>query len=104
MVDRLARADDGRVLRTNEGDSLDHPGGGCRVGTDPSASVVDSHGRSHDHDNPWVLRSPTLPTVGCTNGILIFVAVTLRSAEKLAGLLASPPPPSADAASGAARH
>lgn len=85
LVDRLARADNGRVLRTNEGDYLDHPGGGCRMGTDPAASVVDSYGRTHDHENLWVLGSPTLPTGGCTNGTLTFVALTLRSAEKVAG-------------------
>ncbi len=85
LVDRLARADNGRVVRTNEGDYLDHPGGGCRMGTDPAASVVDSYGRTHDHENLWVLGSPTLPTGGCTNGTLTFVALTLRSAEKVAG-------------------
>ena len=90
LVDRLARADNGRVLRTNEGDYLDHPGGGCRMGTDPAASVVDSYGRAHDHENLWVLGSPTLPTGGCTNGTLTFVALTLRSAEKVAGAPAIP--------------
>ncbi len=90
LVDRLARADNGRVLRTNEGDYLDHPGGGCRMGTDPAASVVDSYGRTHDHENLWVLGSPTLPTGGCTNGTLTFVALTLRSAEKVAGAPAIP--------------
>ncbi|MBK5255822.1 MAG: GMC family oxidoreductase [Vicinamibacteria bacterium] len=84
LFERLARSDDDRVLRTSEGDYLDHPGGGCRMFTEPSASVVDYYGRSHDHENPSVLGSPTLPTGGCTNGTLTFVAVTLRSAEKLA--------------------
>jgi quinoprotein glucose dehydrogenase len=54
------------------------------MGTDPSTSVVDSHGRTHDHDNLFVVGSPTLPTGGCTNGTLTFVAMTLRSAREIA--------------------
>ncbi len=62
----------------------DHPAGGCRMGADPSTSVVDSHGRTHDHENLFVVGSPTLPTGGCTNGTLTFVAMTLRSATEIA--------------------
>lgn len=81
---QLAKADNGRVVQTNEGDYLDHPGGGCRMGNDPSTSVVNPWGRTHDHGNLWVIGSPTLPTGGCTNGTLTFVALTLRSAGELA--------------------
>ena len=63
-----------------------HPGGGCRMGTDPARSVVDSHGRTHDHENLFVVGSPTMPTGGCTNGTLTFVALALRSAEAIARL------------------
>ena len=80
----LARADNGRVVATSEGDYWDHPAGGCRMGTDPSTSVCDSFGRTHDHDNLFVVGAPTLPTGGCTNGTLTFVALTLRSAERIA--------------------
>jgi quinoprotein glucose dehydrogenase len=80
----LARADNGRVLSTSESDYLDHPAGGCRMGTDPKTSVCDSYGRTHDHENLFVVGAPTLPTGGCTNGTLTFVALTLRSAERIA--------------------
>ena len=53
------------------------------MGTDPSRSVVDSHGRTHDHENLFVIGAPTLPTGGCTNGTLTFVALSLRSAVKI---------------------
>jgi quinoprotein glucose dehydrogenase len=46
--------------------------------------VTDSYGRTHDHENLFVVGAPTLPTGGCTNGTLTFVAMTLRSADKLA--------------------
>jgi quinoprotein glucose dehydrogenase len=80
----LARNDNGRIVETSESDYLDHPGGGCRMGTNPRESVCDSHGRTHDHENLFVVGSPTLPTGGCTNGTLTFVALTLRSAAKIA--------------------
>ena len=54
------------------------------MGTDPAASVCDSYGRTHDHENLFVVGSTTLPTGGCTNGTLTFVAVTLRSATRIA--------------------
>jgi quinoprotein glucose dehydrogenase len=87
VFNRLARASNGRIAGVNEGDYLDHPGGGCRMGTDPSTSVVDSHGRTHDHENLFVVGAPTTPTGGCTNGTLTFVALTLRSAEQVAASL-----------------
>ena len=68
------------VLNVSEGNYLDHPAGGCRMGTDPATSVCDSYGRTHDHENLFVVGSPTLPTGGCTNATLTFVALTLRSA------------------------
>jgi choline dehydrogenase-like flavoprotein len=81
---RLASNDNGKVLGTSEGSYLDHPAGGCRMGNDPASSVCDSFGRTHDHENLFVVGSPTLPNAGCTNGTLTFVAVTLRSAEQIA--------------------
>ena len=53
------------------------------MGADPAESVCDSYGQTHDHENLFVVGSPTLPNAGCTNGTLTFVALTLRSAEKL---------------------
>jgi quinoprotein glucose dehydrogenase len=84
---RLARNDGGKVLAVTEGDYLDHPAGGCRMGEDPAQSVCDSHGRSHDHENLWIVGAPTLPTGGCTNGTLTFAALTLRSADRIADTL-----------------
>ena len=36
--------------------------------------MCDSFGRTHDHENLFVIGAPTLPTGGCTNGTLTFVA------------------------------
>ena len=72
-----------RILDTQYSTYLDHPCGGCRMGTDPSGSVCDSFGRTHDHENLFVVGASTLPTGGCTNGTLTFSALTLRSAEEI---------------------
>jgi quinoprotein glucose dehydrogenase len=79
-----AKANNGRIFGVSDGNYLDHPGGGCRMGTDPATSVCDSYGRTHDHANLFVVGSATLPTGGCTNGTLTFVALTLRSAAEIA--------------------
>ncbi len=50
----------------------------------PRPASCDSYGRTHDHDNLFVVGAPTTPTGGCTNGTLTFVALTLRSAQAIA--------------------
>jgi quinoprotein glucose dehydrogenase len=80
----LSKAGDGKILSTGAGTYWDHPAGGCRMGSDPASSVCDSFGRTHDHENLFVVGSPTLPNAGCTNGTLTFAALTLRSAPAVA--------------------
>jgi quinoprotein glucose dehydrogenase len=81
---QLAKANDGKMGGISSLGYQDHPSGGCRMGADPSTSVVDSYGRAHDHENLFVVGSPTLPTGGCTNATLTFVAVALRSVDQIA--------------------
>jgi glucose dehydrogenase len=79
----LARAGGGRVMRSNVDSFQDHPGGGCRMGDDPSASVVDTHGRTHDHENLFVIGAPTMVSASCANGTLTMCALALRSAAEV---------------------
>jgi len=81
---QMAKANDGRMGNVSALNYQDHPAGGCRMGTDPNTSVVDAYGRTHDHENLFVVGAPTLPTGGCTNGTLTFVAVALRAAAHIA--------------------
>lgn len=84
---RMAKAGNGEILRMeNSANDLgqEHPTGGCRMGTDPSTSVVDTWGRAHDHDNLWIAGAPTQPTASCCNGTLTFTAVGLRTASAIA--------------------
>jgi len=80
---RMARAGGGTVTRTAVDNFQDHPAGGCRMGTDPATSVVDSYGRSHDHENLWVVGAPTSVSGGCANATLTFCALALRAAERI---------------------
>jgi len=83
LFGEFARAGDGKLLRVAPSDAQEHPGGGCRMGDDPAQSVVDKWGRSHDHENLFVVGAPTLPTTSCTNGTLTFAALGLHSAAEI---------------------
>jgi len=81
--DEIVRAGGGRILKVLPLADHDHPCGGCRMGTDPETSVVDPFGRTHDHENLWVVGTPTMVSSGCNNGTLTFSALALRSAAAL---------------------
>ena len=82
----MAKAGDGQVI-SSESSAADvgqeHPGGGCRMGTDPLTSVVDSWGRAHDHENLFISGAPTNVTASCCNGTLTFAALGLRAASRV---------------------
>lgn len=83
----MARAGGGTVLSGSTGEGSgwqDHPAGGCRMGADPATSVVDSWGRSHDHENLFVVGAPTCVSASCANATLTFCALALRAAQEMA--------------------
>jgi quinoprotein glucose dehydrogenase len=80
----VVRAGGGEILDLRVDEVYDHPGGGCRMGDDPETSVVDSHGRAHDHENLWVVGAPAIVSAGCNNGTLTFAALSLRAADAMA--------------------
>jgi len=61
-----------------------HQCGTVKMGDDPATSPLDPFCRSFDHQNLFVVGSPTQPTGGCTNGTLTFVALALRSTTEIA--------------------
>ena len=87
IYDRIAKANGTKILSVSKSDYQDHPSGGCRMGTDPTKSVCDSYGRTHDHSNLFVVGAPTLPTGGCTNATITFTGLTLRSTDHIARTL-----------------
>lgn len=56
-------------------------GGTARMGTDPKASVVDPHLRSHDHPNLFIVGSSVFPTMGISPPTLTIAALALRAVE-----------------------
>lgn len=54
----------------------------------PQSTFPGRHRNTHDHENLCVVGSPTLPNARCTSGTLTFVALTLRSVERIAARLA----------------
>jgi quinoprotein glucose dehydrogenase len=84
IYENMAKSSDSKILSVELADYQDHPAGGCRMGEDPAQSVCDSYGRTHGHPNLFVVGAPTLPTGGCTNSTVTFVALSLRSAEHIA--------------------
>jgi glucose dehydrogenase len=87
LFSELARAGDGKILRSQADNFQDHPSGGCRMGNDPSTSVVDAWGRTHDHDNLFVAGAPTCASGSCANATLTFCALSLRTAAEIARTL-----------------
>jgi quinoprotein glucose dehydrogenase len=84
LFERMCRSGGGAILAMSESPPVYHQAGGCRMGVDPRESVCDSFGRTHDVRNLYVIGAPTLPSPGCTNGTLTFVALSLRSAADVA--------------------
>jgi quinoprotein glucose dehydrogenase len=83
LFQQLARAGGGQVISVKSDDFQDHPAGGCRMGNDPAQSVTDSWGRTHGHENLFVVGAPTCVSGSCANGTLTFCALALRSAAAI---------------------
>jgi glucose dehydrogenase len=86
LFEKMARAGNGKVIHSEEDDGgfQDHPAGGCRMGSDPMTSVVDGWGRTHDHENLFVVGAPTCVSASCANATLTFCALALRAAAEIA--------------------
>lgn len=65
-----------------------HHIGTARMGNDPKSSVVDEDCRVHGVGNLFVSGSASFPTSSQANPTLTVVALSLRMAEYLKGLLA----------------
>ena len=70
-------------------DNAYHPGmsshylGTCRMGDDPTTSVVDRWGRAHDVSNLYVADGSVFVTVGAANPALTISALALRTSEAI---------------------
>jgi choline dehydrogenase-like flavoprotein len=60
-----------------------HLVGAARMGSDPSSSVVDRFGRTHDVPNLFICDGSILPTQGSANPGLTIMALAARTADYL---------------------
>ncbi|MEM1236430.1 MAG: GMC family oxidoreductase [Pseudomonadota bacterium] len=60
-----------------------HQCGTARMGEDPMTSVVDSHCRSHDHKNLFVVDASVLPSSAAVNPALTIAALALRAGRHI---------------------
>jgi choline dehydrogenase-like flavoprotein len=76
-------------LQGQAGTSLNGPSstahimGTVRMGSDPEASVVDSHGRLHELDNVYVVDGSVFASSGGFNPTLTIMALSLRTARHI---------------------
>ena len=56
-----------------------------RMGSDPSTTVTDADGRTHDHSNLFLAGGGLFPTFGTANPTLTVAALALRTAAEIEG-------------------
>jgi choline dehydrogenase-like flavoprotein len=65
-------------------DRYAHLVGGCRMGSDPERSVVDSDHRAWEVPNLFIADGSVMPTQGAANPAITIMALSSRLAERLA--------------------
>lgn len=78
----LRRAGARRIVQTNIYST--HPQGSCRMGADPSRSVVDGHAESHDIRRLFIGDGSVVPRTLSVNPSLTIMALASRTAEYIA--------------------
>ena len=61
-----------------------HELGGCRMGDDPTASVIDRHCRTHELSNLYVVDGSAFPSASEKNPTLTIMALSARAADHIA--------------------
>jgi choline dehydrogenase-like flavoprotein len=82
-------AKDGEIAFNPDFEGAGHVMGTHRMGDEPAQTVTDSFGRAWDHGNLWLCGSGLFPTVDAANPTLTLVALTLRQAERMIGVLSN---------------
>jgi gluconate 2-dehydrogenase alpha chain len=86
-IEELGRAmGASRVWRAPQGSGAPagHHEGGTRMGSDPTASVVNRYGQSWDIPNLFVIGSSTFPSQSSFNPTLTIQALAYMSADAIA--------------------
>jgi choline dehydrogenase-like flavoprotein len=60
-----------------------HNMGVARMGEDPTTSVCNPWGQTHDIDNLFISDGSLFPTSGCANPTLTIISLVLRQADHI---------------------
>jgi len=60
-----------------------HITGTMSMGNDPGDSVVDKFGRTHDHENLFIVSTGVMPTAATCNSTLTALALAMRTAQHM---------------------
>ncbi len=71
------------ILAVGEEPQTNHELGGCRMGADPRASVVDAFCRTHEVPNLYVVDGSVFPSASEKNPTLTIMALAARTAEHI---------------------
>jgi choline dehydrogenase-like flavoprotein len=71
------------IHAAEKNEMLAHVCGTCKMGIDPTTSVVDAENKLHGFENIYIADSSFFPTSGGTNPALTIAANSLRLAEIL---------------------
>ncbi len=74
---------DGEIVSISEPFAHHHLMGTTRMGDNPNTSVTDKDGRTHEHDNLFIVSTSLFTTGGTANPTLTIAALALRTAEKI---------------------
>lgn len=88
FMSEMLSAAGGRDIWINYKDTS-HILGTCRMGADPSTSVVDGFGRSWDCPNLWICDGSLFPTAGGVNPSLTIQALACRMADHVQAMAAA---------------
>jgi choline dehydrogenase-like flavoprotein len=64
-------------------EGVGHQNGTCRMGDDPSTSVLDQHCKAHDLDNLYVVDASCFVSASAVNPSLTIIANAMRVADHL---------------------
>jgi choline dehydrogenase-like flavoprotein len=64
-------------------EGVGHQNGTCRMGADPTTSVLNEHCKAHDLDNLYVVDAACFPSASAVNPSLTIIANALRVADHL---------------------
>ena len=81
---RILKASKAQIHSVSQEPATNHEIGGCRMGSDPHTSVLDSTCRAHDVKNLYVVDASVFPNASEKNPTLTIMALALRTSEMIA--------------------